>query len=152
MYVAYVAICATFCGLVIFSVVRSVLEMSPRRRSDSDVTLSVRECVENANALWGDLEQHRKDLTTNNPAATADQTWSSFRVSWLRQLRELDAQCATRAQAREPLRTLFKRLEQVMDLYTTHAVQYAGEVGSAVDKLRAAFDAARAQLPVGKLP
>jgi hypothetical protein len=152
MYSLYIAFCGVFCVLVIVGVVQSVREMTPARSKDGERTLSVRECVEGADALWGDLEQHRKDLTQNRPASTADDNWSVFRVEWLRKLRQLDAQCATDSHSREPLQKLFARLEQVMDLYTTHAVQYAGEVGSGVDALRSAFDTARTELPVGKLP
>jgi hypothetical protein len=37
---------------------------------------------------------------------------------------------------RAPLRELFIDLEQLEDLYTTHAVQYAGEIGPAVERFR----------------
>ncbi len=152
MYSLYIAFCAVFCALVITSVVRSVREMTPTRAKDTAVTLSVGECVDGAEALWGELEQHRKELTAHRPASSADDRWTGFRVEWLHKLRDLDAECATDSRSRAPLQKLFARLEQVMDLYTTHAVQYAGEVGSGVDALHGAFDAARAELPVGKLP
>jgi hypothetical protein len=47
---------------------------------------------------------------------------------------------------------VFQRLEQVQDHYTIHAVQYAGEVGGAVDSLQDAFSAARNNPAAGRLP
>ncbi|MGQ0507205.1 MAG: hypothetical protein ACT4TC_18000 [Myxococcaceae bacterium] len=152
MYTIYIALCGVFSVLITVSVIRSVGEMTPPRTSDPTVTLSVKECVQGAEKLWDELDAQRKALTQNRPAASADDNWTGFRVNWLHELRNLEARCATASHARAPLVPVFKNLEQVMDRYTTHAVQYAGEVGSAVDAVRDSLDTARQALPVGKLP
>ena len=99
--------------------------------------LTVNECIDGAEKLWVQLDDERKELTRSKPARAADEEWSRFRVQWLRDLRVLEARCAVESRSRTNLRPLFDRLESLQDLYMTHAVQYAGEVGPAVDKLQA---------------
>jgi len=42
--------------------------------------------------------------------------------------------CGTDAPDRRDLAELFRQLEHLEDLYTTSAVQYAGEIGPALDR------------------
>ena len=143
MTLIYLLVVGVFSALVIFSIFRSVVTMSPRRPAQPPRVLTVGECVDGAEALWQELEGERKRFTDTHPAQTVDEKFSRFRVDWVRRLRELEGQCAIESRNRKPLRALFDRLDEVVDLYTTHAVQYAGEVGPAVDTLEAAFDEAR---------
>jgi hypothetical protein len=143
MYAVYVAVVAAFSTLVGVSVIRSVVEMSPRTSRVAGDLLSVPRCLSEAEALWHALDDERKQFTRSQPARSVDEEFSRFRVEWLRRLRDLEGRCVTGAPERRPLRDVFRRLEQVQDLYTTHAVQYAGEVGPAVDALLAAMARAR---------
>ena len=144
MYAIYVAVVAAFSALVGISVIRSVVEMSPRAHpaSPGDL-LPASRCVSEAEALWRTLDDERKEFTRSQPARSVDEEFSHFRVEWLRRLRDLEGRCVADSPQRKPLREVFRRLEQVQDLYTTHAVQYAGEVGPAVDALLAALARAR---------
>jgi hypothetical protein len=143
MYALYVAVVAAFSALVGISVVRSVVQMSPRAHRASGDPLPVSHCVSESEALWRALDDERKEFTRSQPARSVDEEFSHFRVEWLRRLRDLQGRCVADAPERRPLREVFRRLEQVQDLYTTHAVQYAGEVGPAVDALLAAMARAR---------
>ena len=143
MYAVYVAVAGIFCVFVGISVIRSVIEMSPRAVGRPGALLPAHQCVAEAEALWRILDEERKEFTRSQPARRVDEEFSHFRVDWLRRFRELEGRCVVAAPERRSLREVFARLERVMDLYTTHAVQYAGEVGPAVDALLAEFAKAR---------
>ena len=151
-YGAYIAVVSVFCLLVIWSVSRSVAAMTPERLPQDPQALTFRECLDGAQGLWGELEREREALVRLSPARQVDREWMTFRTRWLTDLRALEARCAPGARGREPLGAIFKRLEQVVDLYTTHAVQYALEVGGHVDALQEAFARARKDPAAGRLP
>jgi hypothetical protein len=137
----YLVVVGVFSWLVIASVLRSVLAMSPSHRPASEQTLSVRECTQTVERLWRELEDERAALSTHAPVKRADHDWTRFRVAWLERLREAESRCAADSRPRPALRDAFRRLDKLMDLYTTHAVQYAGEIGSSVDGLNEELDA-----------
>lgn len=153
-YGVYITVTVAFCLLIIVSVSRSVAAMSPPPLPPAERILTVRECLDNANALWKELEAQREQLVRDTPARKVDQQWMVFRTAWLHKLREREAECAlkSRDRDREALNTVYERLERVQNLYTIHAVQYAGEVGGAVDAFHSAYEAARATPSAGKLP
>ena len=151
-YALYLVVVVAFCGMLIVSVVRSVVAMSPGVTSGGQRVLTVQECMDQAGALWQDLDAQRQQLSREVPAKTTDEKWSRFRVRWLGQLREVQSLCALDSRARKPLRRAFERLERLQDLYMTHAVQFAGEIGPTLDEFRSALDAAKRPLgsePVG---
>ncbi|HMK74029.1 MAG TPA: hypothetical protein VK454_11865 [Myxococcaceae bacterium] len=136
---AYLAVVTAFCWLVVVSVVRSVLEMTPRRPLDVSERLEVQECAARALDLYEELEARRQGLSAVKPAAEASHQWTDFRVEWLNRLRQAEASCEVDAKGRENVARVFRRLENLEDLYTTSAVQYSGEMGPAVDGFRAAL-------------
>jgi hypothetical protein len=138
----YLVLVISFSSLVIWSVVRSVLAMTPKR-VDSDQVLTGVECVEGAQKLFQELEHERRGALERGPARKVDARWFEFRTGWLQRLRTLEGQCALDSRDRRPLRDVFKRLQHVQDLYATHAVQYALEVGPSVDALQKAIAKAR---------
>ncbi|WP_224369947.1 hypothetical protein [Hyalangium versicolor] len=140
-YGIHVLVSTIFSLWLIVNVSLSVGALTPEKlpHATGDQVLSFRACVDGAQKLWTDLENQRETLVHNAPARSVDQQWMRFRTGWLARLREHESRCPERPE----LRTLVQRLEQVQDLYTIHAVQYAGEVGGAVDALQDAFDAAR---------
>ncbi len=142
-YALYLVVVSVFSVGIIVSVFKSVIAMSPARVADATSVLTPRECVEGLDKLWARLEDERRDFTRTQPAKGVDEEFTRFRVDWMRDFRELEGQCAVEARARRPLRTAFKRLEQVADGYTIHATQYAGEVGPLVDRFIRSLDAAR---------
>jgi hypothetical protein len=143
MYLLFIGAVSAFALVAIISGVRSVLAMSPQPKPSSDVTLTERECLERADVLWRELDGRRKEMGEQVPATKADQTWMQFRVEWLERHREAMSLCALESQNRESLKRVFSRLDKLMDLYTTHVVQYSGEVGPTVDALRDAMESAR---------
>lgn len=153
-YAVYLTVVGVVSALLIRSVVLSVIAMTPGAKPEAEVTLTVRECLQRAEALFRELEQERTRSTTINPAARTDDEWGQFRIGWMERYRDAESRCAlhSRAPDRERLRGVFDRLARVMDLFTTAAVQYAGEIGGAVDDLRASLDEAKREPAAGKLP
>jgi len=137
-YAVYFVLISIFSVLVIVSVVRSVLAMTPPRQEPAAQPLAMTACVQSAGALWEELERARLDIiNTHGDARQTDLRWMAFRTQWLQRFRALEGSCAVQARDRDTLKPLFRKLENVLDLYTTHAVQFAGEVGGAVESLRA---------------
>ncbi len=153
-YGLHVTVSTIFCLWLIVNVSRSVSAMTPPQLPpvEPEQVFSFRECVDAAQGLWSELENQRETAVRNAPARSVDREWMVFRTAWLQRVREQESRCALRSRERVELRTLFQRLEEVQDLYTIHAVQYAGEVGGAVDALQAAFEAARRNSAAGPLP
>lgn len=143
MYAVYLVVVVSFSLLVIVSVVRSVLSMTPAHRPESDVTWSTTECADKAAALFEQMDARRRDFTAHAPVRSVDQEWTDFRLAWLNQVRDAESHCAIEGHSREELAEVFRRLESLMNLYTTHAVQFAGEIGGSVDKFHQAVAAAR---------
>jgi hypothetical protein len=139
----YLLVVSTFCVLVTASVARSVRAMSPRREPVRTATLSPEACVERASALLDEMEARRRALTGITPASRADTSWMSFRVEWLERVRQAERSCGVDASDRKELGELFSQLEHLEDLYTTSAVQYAGEIGPALDRFHRMMARAR---------
>lgn len=142
-YGVYIALVTVFSLWLIVNVGRSVAAMTPERLPVAEPVLSYRECLEAAQGLWTELETAREKLVRTTPASAMDEQWMRFRTQWLARMRERESQCALGSRERAELLAVFRRMEEVQDHYTIHAVQYAGEVGGAVDALQAAFATAR---------
>lgn len=151
-YGIHVAVSTAFSLWIIVSVGRSVASMTPEHLPAEEPALTFRECLDTAQGLWAELERERETLVRTAPATDMDQAWMRFRTAWLTRLRQQESRCALGSRERAELRAVFQRLEQVQDLYAIHAVQYAGEVGGAVDSLQEAFSAARKNPAAGRLP
>ncbi len=151
-YGVHIALSTVASLWIIVSVGRSVASMTPDRLPAAEPALTFRECLDAAQGLWTELERERETLVRTMPATAMDQQWMRFRTSWLARLREQESRCALGSRERSELRAVFQRLEQVQDLYAIHAVQYAGEVGGAVDSLQEAFGTARKNPAAGRLP
>ncbi|HEX8438689.1 hypothetical protein [Archangium sp.] len=149
-YGLYIAVVSAFCLAIIISVSRSVAAMTPERKPSAEPVLSYRECLDAADRFWSELEAEREKLVRTTPANKADRQWVEFRTTWLQRLRDEEARCALESRDRTSLKDVFRRLEEVQDLYTIHAVQYAGEVGGAVEALRGAFSTARKNQAAGR--
>ena len=130
----YLTFSVAFSCLIIFSVFKSVLEMSPERPAPAQ-TSSEAECITEARQLFGELDQRRQLLATGNEVSHADQRFLDFRVQWLQRKRALEARCGV--ELRPSHKETFATLEKVLDHYTTESVQFAGGVGPAVDELKA---------------
>jgi hypothetical protein len=151
-YGLHISLSTVFCLWLIVNVGRSVAAMTPEPKPTSERLLSYRECLDTAQTLWTDLERSREQLVRTQPARDVDQEWMRLRTAWLERLRTSEAECGLKSRDRAPLKAVYERLENVLDLYTIHAVQYAGEVGGGVDALQAAFATARQNPSAGKLP
>lgn len=142
-YALYLTVVCVFSALIIVSVVKSVIAMTPARPPEAELPLSERECLQGLEKLWQRLEAERQAFSRERDAKLIDDAWSSFRVTWLTDLRALEAKCAVRSHSRTALAEVFRRIEHVQDLYTTQSVQFAGEIGPAMERLRKALAAAR---------
>ena len=152
-YGVYFAGVVAFCLAIAISVTRSVVAMSPPHQVPVDPVLNYRECLDAAQSLWTELESEREKLVrASTEARSVDKRWMDFRTQWLTRLREREARCALDSRGNVSLKQVYRRLEDVLNLYTIHAVQYAGEVGGSVDALQAAFASARKNPAAGTLP
>lgn len=152
MYALYLVITVTFCASLIYQVYRSTHAMAYGTNPRPTNTITARECVDGAEVLFKQLEGRRVAMGKPPEVSSADARWLEFRGEWIERFRELEAQCALESQTRRPLKELFRRLEKVADLYTTHAVQYAGHVGPGADELSRKFAELRTSPEFGKLP
>lgn len=118
--------------------------MTPRKPEPAAEVLSANQCVERTQALLDELEKKRQALTQADSVRRVDQKWTHFRVEWLQREGQLESQCDAHAKDRKSLGLAFEQLEKLMDLYTTHAVQFAGEVGPTFDDVRESISQARA--------
>lgn len=147
----YLVVTVGFCAHLIISVYRSTYAMTFGQEQAPGKVVSLRECVDGAQTLFSELEAERKTLS-EAPAAEGDQRWVDFRISWMKRYHGLQSSCAVEGRSRESLKELFKLLEKTCDLYTTNAVQYAGETGPTVDRIRAAFASLKSDPAMGRLP
>jgi hypothetical protein len=146
MYAVYLTAVGIISLLIVISVVRSVAAMTPSRPPPAKQVLSVQECLDRADDLWNQLETRRRKLTDEKSARHADEAWGEFRVQWLEKKRDAESRCDLDSRDRQALSKAYGRLERVMDLYTIHATQYAGEIGLVVDELRASIHDAEEDL------
>ena len=137
VWAIYFTVFFFFAGSITVSVIRSVLEMTPDHLTAASPKLTAEQCIATAKELWAELDARRKAMSGEAEVSRVDAAyWTQFRVNWLQRHRDAEAACAVESPGRENLKAIFKRLDQTMDLYTTHAVQFAGEVGPTVDALR----------------
>ncbi len=141
-WAVYFGITVPFALLITYSVIKSTLKMSPPHYQPL-ASLEVSRCVEQAQYLFGELDKRREDLSQAKEVRVADEEWTQFRLNWLTRERELEAKCVGDSPEREKLKPVFKTLQSLMNLYTTNAVQYAGEIGPSVDKLRKQLEEAK---------
>ena len=136
----YLVFTVTFSVAITVNVVRSTLAMTPPPPPPATTLLSPDECVAAARALWIELDQRRDSLSDPPDAGSVrrvDADWTQFRIEWLMRHNVLASRCAAEGPDRLVIQKIFKELDTVMDLYTTNAVQFAGEVGPTLDALRA---------------
>lgn len=154
MWVLYIAV-SMFVGIAVtISVLKSVREMTPERPPSVGAPLDIGQCQALARNLFGELDAQRQHLSGAAVVKRVDADWTRFRARWLASFRDAESRCDTEAADRAKVKASFDALEKVADLYTTHAVQFAGEVGPALDALHAALgaEAGAAQLPGSTTP
>ncbi len=137
----YLILVCGFSGMIIFSVFRSVIAMSPKAPNVGQ-TLPVQQCVAELRVLFDELDSRQRGVSNEPSVATSDVRWSKFRLGWLTRSKQLEALCDLNEPTREPLKKAFKLVDSVVDLYTVHAVQFAGEIGPTLDATRVALDEA----------
>lgn len=152
MYGLYLVVTVGFSSSLIYQVYKSTHAMTYGVKEHATTTITPRECVDGAEALFKELEAQREAMNDPPNVRAADQKWLENRGDWVERFRDLEAQCALDSQTRGALKDLFKKLEKVADLYTTHAVQYAGHVGPGADELATMFVEIRKSPEMGKLP
>ena len=136
---AYLVVVLTFSGLVILSVVRSVLNMTPHQPPTAMERLTATQCAARAQELYEQLEARRQGLSSVEPAAEASLRWTAFRVAWGNGLRQAQAELRRRPPGPgrlQPPRDAGEPLHHA-------AVQYSGEMGPAVDAFRRALSRLR---------
>lgn len=129
----YLVVTIGFSVLIIFSVYRSVLRMTPEHLPPAELQ-SEADCLKGARGLFGELELQRQKQGEEADVRHSDQRFLQFRVEWLKRKRALESHCAL--ESRENVRAAFTSLDRVLDLYTTASVQFSGAVGPTVDDFK----------------
>lgn len=129
----YLVVTIGFSCLIIFSVYRSVLAMTPDRLPAAEQR-SEADCLKDARTLFGELDGQRKLQGAEADVRHSDQRFLQFRIEWLKKKRAIESHCAL--DSRENVRAAFSSLDRVLDLYTTASVQFSGAVGPTVDKFK----------------
>ena len=129
----YLVVTVTFSCLIIFSVYRSVLKMTPDTLP-AGALQTEDQCLRDARGLFGELEQQRKLQGEQPEVVSSDQRFLQFRVEWLKRKRAIESRCALESRAKS--KAVFASLERMLDLYTTVATQFSGAVGPTVDEFK----------------
>lgn len=135
----YLVFTVGFSCLIIFSVYRSVLQMTPDRPPAAELRTE-EECLRDARQLFVELENERKAQGEQPVVVKSDQRFLQFRVQWLTRKRALESHCAL--ESRERSKAAFRSLDRMLDLYTTASVQFSGAVGPTVDAFKKQLEAA----------
>ena len=133
----YLVFTIGFSLLIIFSVYRSVLRMTPDRLPVGQ-TQPEADCLRDARLLFGELETQRKLQGDQPDVAHSDQRFLQFRVEWLTRKRALESRCGL--ESRKGVKKAFDSLDRVLDLYTTASTQFSGGVGPALDDFKKQVD------------
>jgi hypothetical protein len=135
----YLTVAVGFSSLVIYSVTKSVFEMSFSQPTAPEM-LSSEACAQQLKTRFDELENQRHQLTQEQ-VSLADQRWLVFRNAWMLRMRELEAACLRDHQDRAALGSAFISLHRVMDVATVEATQVAGQMGPALDIFRDRLEA-----------
>lgn len=141
----YLVFSVGFSALVIYSVFKSVLEMTPGATRSGPEVYTREQCVRGARAMLEELEAQRKTYATA-PAERADHRFLEFRIDWLARKRRLESGCGLAQADRGELRAAFGSLDRLLDLYTTASVQFAGSIGADLDRLQQRLERLEAPL------
>lgn len=133
----YLVVTVGFSSLIIFSVYRSVLRMTPDRPPAAEL-LSEDQCLRGLRGLFDELEGERKGQGNQPDVVHSDQRFLQFRVEWLKRKRTLESRCGL--ESRDRARAAFASLDRIVDLYTTASVQFSGAVGPTVDAFKKQLD------------
>jgi hypothetical protein len=131
----YLIISVGFSFLVIYSVFKSVFEMTPGGVQSGPEVYTQLQCARGAEAMLEELEAQRRAYAAPE-AAVADHRFLEFRIDWLTRLRRLQGGCGLERQERADLRRSLGALDRLVDLYTTESVQFASSIGIELDRVR----------------
>jgi hypothetical protein len=134
----YLVFTIGFSCLIIFSVYRSVLRMTPDRPPAGELQ-SEQQCMRDLRGLFDELEAQRMSQGNQPDVVHSDQRFLQFRVEWLKRKRALESRCGL--ESREHARAAFSSLDRIVDLYTTTSVQFSGQVGPTVDVFKKQLEA-----------
>lgn len=137
-WAGYLVFAVGFSSLIIFSVFKSVLSMTPDAPAFAGSSLDEAQCMGEARNLFTELESRRKGLGDSKEIVKSDQAFLDFRLDWLTRKRAIEARCGLGSRPR--VKATYDSLDRVMDLYTTASVQFAGAVGPATDELKTLLD------------
>jgi hypothetical protein len=135
----YLVFAVTFSALIIYSVIRSVLAMTPPQVQPGREVYTQGQCVAGARALFAELEAERRGFSEGG-GGSADHRFLEFRGDWLTRKRRLEAGCGLERPERRHIREVLESLEGLVDLYTTASVQFAGSLGPALDRVQGQLD------------
>ena len=131
----YLFIAVGYSLLVVYSVVRGVLAMTPAKPPVA-ISTSVEECSAIARGLFDELEVQRKSLIGAGSAAERQASWMRFRLDWVTRKRAEESKCGVGTAGRERVTQAFAALESLSDAYAVHATQFSQQLSPLVDEFQ----------------
>ena len=111
-----------FVGLVVFSVLRSVLSEQKLAQSEAGGASDPATCAQDLARLYADVHT---ELDAQRAAGSSDRDWAPLRARLL----ALGARCPVKSGAADPLSRAYARVVELQRLAESAATQYRHEVG-----------------------
>jgi hypothetical protein len=141
--VLFIGAALSFIGVLAVGIVRSLTEEMALAPPIAGGRESFSECATDLKALRSELEERLS--TVHRTGHEAEELWDAWSAGWRRQLSVLEIRCRTAAAPDSPrgraIAAAARDLTTLAGLYSTHVVQYAREIGGAVEQADRDFGA-----------
>jgi hypothetical protein len=135
--VLFVGVSLTFIGVIAAGIIRSLTEemaLDPATPVDGRETFA--ECAADLSRLRTALDERL--ALARRQGHQAEEIWDAWSAGWRRELSALELRCQPAASRDSPagraLASATRDLATLAGLYGTHVVQYAREIGGAVEQ------------------
>jgi hypothetical protein len=141
--VLFIGVALSFIGVLATGIVRSLTEEMALAPPVAGGRESFTECAADLKALRSELEDRL--AIVQRTGHEAEELWDDWSAGWRRKLSILELRCRTAAApdsaAGRSLAAAARDLTALAGLYSTHVVQYAREIGGAVEQADRDFGA-----------
>jgi len=143
VFALFVGAALVFIGVLGVGIVRSLTEEMALAPPVAGGRESFAECAADLKALRSELEERLSIV--QRTGHEAEEFWDTWSAGWRRQLSILELRCRTAAAPDSPrgraIAAAARDLTTLAGLYSTHVVQYAREIGGAVEQADRDFGA-----------
>jgi hypothetical protein len=134
--VLFIGVALALVGVLGVGVVRSLTEEMALDAVPTGGRESFAECAADLNRLRAELDERLSAV--ERTGHEAEEIWDAWSAGWRRELTSLELRCRSAASPGSPsgraLAAAARDLRTLVGLYSTHVVQYAREIGGAVEQ------------------